>query len=305
MNARILVLLALTFSGCAVDGFAETTGVDNGKPCAELVLAEHGKTGYQIVIPDKGKEALVDKWLFAAAKLMQASFETNGFRIEVVQEGAKATDKPGIYLGATEFAKKNGIKVEQHDDWTYYTKAVGKELVIAGNDKKDPKSSLALLGTVKGVCDFLREYAGVRFLFATGDRFNKDGSLKIDTRSTTFTPMKKIAVPEKIDIKKTPMMRANSDRVQVSLFSIALNYFPPLGNGGQVGWPSATEYAKSHPEYFALTKDGKRACDLRPHDAYAMAVCAAGKGVQDFMYMQAEKLIAGGAKTIGIGTIDG
>ena len=39
MNARILVLLALTFSGCAVDGFAETTGVDNGKPCAELVLA--------------------------------------------------------------------------------------------------------------------------------------------------------------------------------------------------------------------------------------------------------------------------
>ena len=54
---------------------------------------------------------------------------------------------------------------------------MGKNLIIAGNDKKDPvntirgtKTPLALLGTVKGVCDFLREYVGVRFLFVAQKR---------------------------------------------------------------------------------------------------------------------------------------
>ena len=70
------------------------------------------------------------------------------------------------------------------------------EFVIAENGKKDPfktgrgaKTPLALLGTVKGVCDFLREYVGVRFLFAGSDGFNKDGFLKIDTRSLAFIPV--------------------------------------------------------------------------------------------------------------------
>ncbi len=191
------VLAAASFCGFASDNTKTADKPDDTAP--SLVLAENGKTDYQIVIPDKGKEEIVDNWLFAAAKLMQAAFEKNGFSIDVVEESAKVKDKPGIYLGATEFAKKSGIKVEQHDDWTYYHKAVGKDLIIAGNDKKDPvstikftKTPLALLGTVKGVCDFLREYAGVRFLFMNMEQdqypaggwvahdkggTNKDGSL--------------------------------------------------------------------------------------------------------------------------------
>ena len=142
--------------------------------------------------------------------------------------------------------------------------------------------------------------------YDTGDTFNKDGSLKIDTRSIAFIPVKKIAVPEKLDLKKTPMMRASSDYPYETLYRISMNFFPALSiyNGGSINWPKATEYATNHPEYFALTKDGKRACDLSPHNTWGLATCAASKGVQDFMYLQAEKLIAGGAKTIGIGAID-
>ena len=316
------VLAAANFSGCISDNTKTAAKADD--TAASLVLAENGKTDYQIVIPDKGKEEIVDNWLFAAAKLMQAAFEKNGFKIDVVQEGAKAKEKPGIYLGATRFAKESGINVEQHDDWTYFQKAVGRDLIIAGNDKKDPvktidrtKTPLALLGTVKGVCDFLREYAGVRFLFMNMDQsqyatrggglatFNKDGSLNIDTRSIAFIPVKKIAVPKQLDLEKTPMLRANCDNNCETFYYISMNFFPMLSfvQEGNVGWPPATEYAKSHPEYFALTKDGKRACDLRPHDAYAMAVCPSG-GAQDLVYAEAEKLMAGGAKTISISVID-
>ena len=123
----------------------------------DLVIAENGKCDYQIVIPDMAQDEIVDRWLLMTAKLMQAAFEKNGFTINVVKEGEKADNKPGIYLGATRFAKTNGINVERHEDWTYYLKAVGKDLIIAGNDKKDPvrtirftKTPLALLGTVKG-----------------------------------------------------------------------------------------------------------------------------------------------------------
>jgi hypothetical protein len=288
---------------------------------ADLVIAESNQCNYQVVIPDKGADEVVDNWLLATAKLMQAAFEKNGFKAEVVKEGAKAADKPGVYLGATEFAKKNGIKVEQHDDWTYYQKVVGKDLIIAGNDKKDPdktvrhtKTSLALLGTVKGACDFLRERAGVRFLFLNKDQspcgLDKDGSVKIDTRSIAFTPVQKIAVPDNLDLKKTPMMRANHDGAYETFNYIAMNFFPPMSDieAANVVWYKAippAEYAKSHPEYFALMKDGKRACELKINFDDNMMYCVTHKGVQDLMFKAAESLITNGVKTLSISTLDG
>ena len=322
------VLAAASFCGCTSEHQDTKTADKPDGTVASLVLAENGKTDYQIVIPDKGKEEIVDNWLFAAAKLMQAAFEKNGFKIDVVQEGTKAKEKPGIYLGATRFAKESGINVEQHDDWTYFQKAVGRDLIIAGNDRKDPvntirgtKTPLALLGTVKGVCDFLREYVGVRFLFLNMDQsqyatrgggldaFNKDGSLKIDMRSIAFIPVKKIAVPDKLDLEKTPMLRANCDFPLETFYDIAMNYFPMLSfaAGGHVSWygaiPSA-KYAKSHPEYFALNKDGKRACDLKIDFDEHMPYCVTDPGAQELVYKELEKLIASGQKTISFDVMD-
>ncbi|MFA7158135.1 MAG: DUF4838 domain-containing protein [Kiritimatiellia bacterium] len=297
---------------------------------AELVIAENGKCDYQIVIPDKAADEIVDKWLTASASLVQAAFKKNGFKIEVVKESAKAADKPGIYLGATEFAKKNGIKTEQLEDWTYYQKVAGKNLIIAGNDKKDPfktvrgatNTPLALLGTVKGACDFLRERAGVRFLFVNMDQshyntrgdglstYNPDGTLNVDTRSIAFTPTPKIAVPDSLDLKKTPLMRSNHDAAYETFYQIAMNFFPMLSNimGGNVVWYKAippAQYAKSNPEYFALMNDGKRACELKINFDDNMMYCVTQKGVQDLMFKAAENLITNGDKIISISTLDG
>src|SRR5690606_8452581 len=65
------------------------------------------------------------------------------------------------------------------------------------------------------------------------------------------------------------------------------------------------KYAQSHPEYFALTKEGKRSCELKwGFDAY-VPYCVTNKAAQDLVYQQAEKLIASGEKTISINTMDG
>jgi len=297
---------------------------------AELVLAENGTCDRQIVIPDKAESEIVEQWLLMTAKLMEATFEKNGFEVDVVKESAKQTDKPGIYLGATKFAAQNGVTVDPSDLWAYRIKAVGRDLVISGNDNQDPiktiqrlKTPLAMLGTVKGACDFLREYAGVRFLFvnmsqsqyaSSGDGLgilDKDGSLKIDTRSVAFTPVRKIAVPADIDLKKTPMMRANYDNAYETFYYIANNFFPPLSfvEGSEILWGVvilAKKYAQSHPEYFALLPDGKRSSELPiPARIRAISYCVTNTGVQNLMFEAAEQLIKNGEKTIAIGIQDG
>jgi hypothetical protein len=295
---------------------------------ADLVIATKGKCDYQIVIPDKCPDEIVDHWLQASAKLMQAVFDRNGFKIEVVRESSRAPDKHGIYLGATRLAGASGINLGQYNDWTYHLKAVGEDLIIAGNDKKDPvrmvrntQTPLALLGTVKGVCDVLREYAGVRFLFLNMDQgqysmrgggydaIDKDGSLRLDTRSIALTPVESIAVPRDLDRTKTPMMRANYDVGCETFNYIAMNYFPLLSFvlGSEVSWqvvvPPA-QYAKSHPEYFALTPDGRRACELKLGFDSDMQYCVSSEGVQDLMFKEADRLIASGETTISLTTLD-
>ena len=285
---------------------------------ADLVLAENGVCPYQIVIPDKAADEIVDDWLLGTAKLMQAAFEKNGFKVEVVREGAQAADKPGIYLGATKFAEKHGGKVEQFNDWTYCQKAVGKDIVIAGNDRKDPvktiqgsSTPLALLGTVKGTCDFLRQYVGVRFLFMNMDagpcRLDGNGSLKLDTRSIAFNPVGKIAVPDNLDLKKTPMLRACADGNYETFYHIANNFFPLLSfvQGSEVHWGdviSRAEYGTTHPEYFALMPDGRRSIEhsVSVTEAGEEKHCVTQAGVLDLMARELAKKVKAGEKTIMI-----
>ena len=279
---------------------------------ADLILAENKTSDYQIVLPDEIGEDVIDPWVTFAAKLIQTAFAKNGFELPITREHAKSKDKPGLYLGATQFAKDQGIHVEQLDDWTYYHKVVGKEVIIAGHDQMDPVTAsrgqvlpLALLGTVKGVCDFLREYVGVRFLF-----MNFDEKRNLDSRSIAFLPMEKIALPAQLDLVKKPMMRASYDSSRETLYHIANNFFPRLGSlkGGEVTWyqvlPTA-KYAKSNPDFFALTAGGQRACELKLGFDDHMEYCPTHKGAQDLVYAEIEKQILQGTKIIHLSTMDG
>ncbi|MDI1311019.1 DUF4838 domain-containing protein [Prosthecobacter sp.] len=297
-------------------------------PAAELVIAADKTCDYQIVIPDKTGDQLADGWLLLGARLTQAALAKNGFEVPISSESTKSQDKPGLYLGATQFAKAQGVSVDQLQDWTYYQKVVGRDVIIAGHDRRDPMRGgdgreipVALLGTIKGVCDFLREHAGVRFLFinhepalypseSTSKRpIKDDGPLQFDTRSIAILPVEKITLPADLDLKKTPLMVASYDNPQESLFKIANNFFPRLGSlqGGEVRWYDVLpteKYGKTHPEYFALTKDGRRACELKVGFDHYMQYCPTNPGVQDLMFAETEKQIAAGHKIIHLAGMD-
>lgn len=298
-------------------------------PAADLVIAEKKACDYQIIIPKPTDDVFVDGWLMLSARLTQAAFAKNGFEVAINTENTKAKDKPGLYLGATQFAKANGVAVDQLEDWTYFQKVVGRDLIIAGRDKRDAVRTstgqvepLALLGTVKGVCDFLRERVGVRFLFINfepgiyptdnikAQRAKEAAPLALDSRSIAFLPVEKITVLSDLNRQKKPLMLANYDRSQETLYNIANNFFPRLGSlqGGEVRWntvmPTAT-FGKTHPEFFALLPDGKRAIEMKVGFDDHMMYCPMNQGVQDIMFAEVEKRIAEGHKLIHLSPMDG
>jgi len=296
---------------------------------ADLVIAQNKTTDYQIIVPEPTGDVIVDGWLRLAARLTQAAFVKNGFELSVTTEGARAKDKPGLYLGATQFAKAQGVTVEQLDDWTYYQKVVGRDVIIAGRDKRDPvkdskerMTPRALLGTVKGVCDFLRERAGARFLFINFEpgiypvddakrQAEKDAQpLTFDTRSLAILPLNTISVPTNLDRQKKPLMLANYDHSNETLFNIANNFFPRLGSlqGGEVRWDTVmptAKFAKTNPEFFALLPNGKRASELKVGFDDHMMYCPMNQGVQDLMDAAVEQRIAEGHTLIHLSPMDG
>jgi len=162
----------------------------------------------------------------------------------VVTENKKEENRPAIYIGDTEFARVQGILQERFEGWSYRFRVTGEDLIISGSSEGERQ------GVVKGVCDFLREYAGVRFLYP--------GRTGIE-----FLDMPVITVPSGLDHAVTPMLQFSSkgDRFPEEwLYNIANNHFPEGFEMGGHMWEAAIpaeKYYDRHPEYFALV-DGKR-----------------------------------------------
>lgn len=284
---------------------------------ADLVIAEKGVSNYQIVIPDQAVDEVVDRWLMATANLMQTAFQKSGFGIPVVREAAMSADKPGIYLGATKFAHQNKIEVHT-DDWSYVWKTVGPNLVIIGSDRKDPVNSRhALLGSVKGAVDLLRQNVGTRFLF-NNKIARTHREVLLDTRSVAFVPVERVSIPADLDLRKTPPLKArpySGGSTSENFYTIANNYFPLLSvtstRPPAIIWEDViplAEYGETHPEYFALLPNGKRASEqtvsYNPNAMRQVALDVTDPDIVRLMFLAAEEQIKKGATTVKLGTVD-
>lgn len=185
---------------------------------AGLVLAANGKSDYQVIIPDNLSAPKVGEWLRQSALLVQSAFKSNGFILEIALESKSDLTRPGIYLGDTKFARSNGFQVGKLSNWGYIHKVAGRDLIIAGPDvsapdENDTKSDISL-GTVKGVCDFLRKYVGTRFLYP--------GNTGIE-----FLQKAVISVPADLNEVNTPLVKFNYSLTwKTGFYEIANNMFP-------------------------------------------------------------------------------
>ena len=272
----------------------------------ELTLAAQGKTDYQIVIPDSPPSPEIGKRMAEIAKLVQSAFKANGFEITVVPEAKRVPDKPCIYLGDTAFARANGVNVATFPDWRYVHKLVGRDVIIAGRDQPCPVplppnghrsagTGMDRLGTSKAAADFLRQYAGVRFLLP--------GETGIE-----FLPTPVIAVPTDLNVVKIPVLQyffwgggGNS------FYEVANNWFPSVASSVNT-WDGAIPakiYGETHPEYFALI-NGKRCCTVKKGNGMWMEqYCISNPDVQELIYKDMIAKIGLGYETVGLLQNDG
>lgn len=233
---------------------------------ADLVLAEKGKTDYQIVLPDSVSSPIIGKALADAADVMREMFKSNGCAVAVVKEAQADNQKPGIYLGDTAAARAAGVDGAKLPVWTYVWKTAGKNVVIAGRDWVATQENCSL-GTVKGMADFMRRFCGTRFLSPGG------------LPGIEFLPTAVIAVPDDLNLRKEPMVNFNAgDRSAADIGNIALNFLNNVtteyfAHTHELAVPEG-KYIDKHPEYFALV-NGKR---LPPY------LCYSNKEVQALIY---------------------
>jgi len=241
----------------------------------ELVIAADKQCDYQIVLPDKTPDAIIDPALADAADVMREMFQSNGCTVPVVKEAQASREKPGFYLGDTAVARAAGIEASGLPVWTYVLRVAGKNVIIAGRDWTAPERQgnaerPSSLGTVKGLTDFMRQYCGTRFLAPGG------------LTGIEFLPTAKIAVPDDLNLRKDPMVNSNSGGwPSTDVAEIALNFFNNVtteffGHTHELAVP-AEKYADTHPEYFALQNNGQRMVK-GPH------LCYSNKDVQELIY---------------------
>ena len=181
----------------------------------------------------------------------------------------EATGKSVIFLGNTDFARKNGVDPDAAGKEEWILKTVGDNLIVSGGRPA---------GTLYGVYDLL-EKLGVVFAApdATGLPSGKPDFPKFDVKARPAFPGRQI-----YDAIPSNMMRSSADEASCELYRLwalrnRINATPvtkwkayylgdyynlstyPYHNLGYYVDPK--KYFKTHPEYFQMDPAGQR---IRP-----------------------------------------
>ncbi len=204
-------------------------------------LAENGKTGYQIVIPETPSPAVSHSAKELAAYLKRST----GADFPVVPENKAQADKV-IQVGP------KGSKHDSAESWSIEIEN-GKIRLSGGSDR----------GTFYAVCEFLERYANVRWLGVNMESVPKQDQLTVpDQAFHSGTP----AFPEQrlYYFFVTDKTQKNADYQYFSLHN-KVNIFsaPEYGYGKRYGSPRAghafIDYSKDFPaEISWMNPAGKR-----------------------------------------------
>ncbi|HBJ35277.1 MAG TPA: hypothetical protein DDZ51_11095 [Planctomycetaceae bacterium] len=282
----------------------------------ELVLLDNRVSEYQIAIPDTFVNSGMAESLNQTARLMQIAFLANGAEVAVIAESERIKTKPTIFLGDTQFARKNGVDVTQLQDWSYIHRVIGDDILIAGHDhpargatEDRRRPNWDRVGTAKAVADFVREYLGVRFLYPDIAPYSPvSAAAKVDLLASPaieFLPRKKVVIPDTLNVQKTPLLRLNTSHPSGGgFYDLAHNRFPRVDEvfGGHT-WERAVpveKYWETHPEYFAMISGSRK----EPVVGKAQ-YCLSNADVQELIYRDLASWLDRGYASVDLGQPDG
>ena len=264
-------------------------------PARTQVLFDNGKVKFEVVY-GKSRGALL-----AAVELVNTLERALGVKPPLRK--AKSGKVPALLVGDLDAAKAAGFDPDAMEWGAFRIKTVGNDIVLAGKD--DPLYSD---GTCYAVYEFLERFAGVRFYFP-GDV------------GTVVPKLKKWSVPA-IDLADRPDMQT---RTMYSVDPFVNNFH----GGGPVRWYDevtkkngsqnaqrryriqrrspfqschglahlalSERFAKTHPEYFALSQRNVRITG--DHDGIGSHkyghVCYSSEGLKKELILDAKAIQTG------------
>ena len=271
----------------------------------QQVLFRDQQVLFQIVIPEDAAPAAH----FAAREL--AEHLGNVLKIQLTPRSEKVPDLPALIVGDAGLAAAHGIDLQKLGRDAFIIKTIGSDILIVGHDEQVPFScsSPTEQGTLFAVYEFLERFAGVRFYFP--------GEIG------TVTPhLTQWTIPE-IDLLERPDMQVRwlysvdpfSGKNQISWFDEGAQDYhlayrryhlanrryrmhtKHIPNCHGLAWLALVErFGKNHPEYFALTKEGKRKNGIEDTSNYADKeghICFSSEALKNEIFLDAKAVLTG------------
>ena len=269
---------------------------------ADLIIAEKGISGYQIVIPEGSGNKRLDHFVALGGKVLRTAIhKAAGVQIPLVTESKRIPGKKAIIVGNTAALRKANLSSEKFAPWEYEIKVVDGDIFIYGRDYPAPlKMELFrflhyTLGSLKGCCTFAEKFLNTRFVTPELNCDREYGGVRTLPRS-------KITVPGNFTLRRKPRFTVSGDNGGV-LYCVANNFVADSGRKFDVHYIDKAipvkKYGKSHPEYFALI-NGKRY--LR---ADAPQYCMTNPDVQKIVLEEALRRADFGYIVVELGQQDG
>ena len=307
-----LLLLAVGTYLCA-DGYKffrdprspRKISVDSKKT---MELFRNGQVNFEIV---QGKTSVAR---YAAKELAHQLSRVLGVKITV--SGKVTNKKYAIIVGDAALAKKHGMDPATLDRDGFFIRTVGNRIIIAGDDAPNADATrhgYFKRGTIFGVYDFLERFAGVRYYFpgemgTVAPRVREWILPAIDIVERPDSQYRQIyAVYSGPEEKRSGYLYSGytqADHYRDREYQLRLLTHNMHSTHGLAHLGLKERFAKTNPEYFALSHDGKRynGTDvLRGSGSdYYGHICFSSKALTDEIVKDGIALLSGkGAKSRG------
>jgi len=250
---------------------------------------------------------------FAAEEMTNFLSRVQGKDVPIVF--APQAGRASVILGVNEWSKAAGLDPAALPRDSFQIRVTDDRVLIAGVDdaaidfrkivEKGGRAGLYDLeadgqrGTLFGVYDFLERFAGVRFYFPgdLGTIVPRQASLSVPTGETCVTPAFLVRRPYLPQDGRWPgETDDNLSRHTPKSWTWLRQRFSTYRFQcvhGQTQMSLHERFAKTHPEYFALLKDGRRGCDPEVTNWWLKDMVCQSSAVWEEIYRDARAYLSG------------
>lgn len=283
---------------------AESPFLEDSRP--PRITRTGNKINYRLIPGEKdAAEIVIGKQaskmtLFAAEELQSLLEQKLQVKYPIVRK--PSPEKISLILGINSFSKAAGIDDSRLCRDAFIIKSEGNKIYILGRDDPsfDQKTALAHAdgfafyhekGTVFGVYDFLERFADVGFFFAGGGTVIDPGPVAIPDIDIYDRPDFEARQVQPFEgrhfLKESPGRGIRERNLDMLRMRYQTRYVPCSHGLGNLGY--WTRFGKSHPEYFAMDRFGRRVTG--PRAGVWMAHYCYTSGVKEELYQDAKSCL--------------